>query len=120
MRRSINKHRALHEVIKKFSFRLFHRRDGRFHHFHRMEWRFLPGEDAKRTAHRNGAAVVASLRNLANGLYESETDEGGHAAVMVPATDLYERVAALATLKEPAGAMARPVRHHVQMNINPG
>lgn len=28
------------------------------------------GEDACRTANRNGAAVLASLRNLANGLYE--------------------------------------------------
>ena len=28
------------------------------------------GEDANRTADRNGAAVLASLRNLANGLYE--------------------------------------------------
>jgi predicted transposase YbfD/YdcC len=28
------------------------------------------GEDANRTAHRNGAAVLASLRNLANGVYE--------------------------------------------------
>lgn len=27
-------------------------------------------EDANRTANRNGAAVLASLRNLANGLYE--------------------------------------------------
>jgi hypothetical protein len=28
------------------------------------------GEDANRTAHRQGAAVLASLRNLANGVYE--------------------------------------------------
>lgn len=28
------------------------------------------GEDANRTANRSGAAVLASLRNLANGLYE--------------------------------------------------
>ena len=28
------------------------------------------GEDANRTAHPQGAAVLASLRNLANGLYE--------------------------------------------------
>ena len=28
------------------------------------------GEDACRTASRNGAAVLASLRNLANGIYE--------------------------------------------------
>jgi hypothetical protein len=28
------------------------------------------GEDANRTANRNGAAVLASLRNLANGIYE--------------------------------------------------
>ena len=28
------------------------------------------GEDACRTAHRQGAAVLASLRNLANGIYE--------------------------------------------------
>lgn len=28
------------------------------------------GEDANRTAHRQGAAVLASFRNLANGLYE--------------------------------------------------
>lgn len=30
------------------------------------------GEDANRTADRNGAAVLASLRNLTNGLYELE------------------------------------------------
>lgn len=30
------------------------------------------GEDACRTAHRAGAEVLASLRNLANGLYELE------------------------------------------------
>jgi hypothetical protein len=30
------------------------------------------GEDACRTADRNGAAVLASFRNLANGLYELE------------------------------------------------
>jgi predicted transposase YbfD/YdcC len=30
------------------------------------------GEDANRTAHRNGAAVLATLRNLANGIYELE------------------------------------------------
>ena len=30
------------------------------------------GEDACRTANRPGAAVLASLRNLANGLYELE------------------------------------------------
>lgn len=28
------------------------------------------GEDANRTANRKGAAVLASLRNLANGIYE--------------------------------------------------
>jgi len=28
------------------------------------------GEDANRTAHRKGAAALASLRNLANGIYE--------------------------------------------------
>ena len=32
------------------------------------------GEDANRTADRNGAAVLASLRNLANGLYERERE----------------------------------------------
>lgn len=32
------------------------------------------GEDACRTADRNGAAVLASLRNLANGLYELERE----------------------------------------------
>jgi hypothetical protein len=30
------------------------------------------GEDANRTAHRPGAEVLATLRNLANGLYELE------------------------------------------------
>ena len=32
------------------------------------------GEDACRTAHRSGAAVLASLRNLTNGLYELERE----------------------------------------------
>lgn len=32
------------------------------------------GEDANRTADRHGAAVLASLRNLANGLYELERE----------------------------------------------
>lgn len=32
------------------------------------------GEDANRTANRTGAAVLASLRNLANGLYELERE----------------------------------------------
>jgi hypothetical protein len=32
------------------------------------------GEDANRTADRTGAAVLASLRNLANGIYELERD----------------------------------------------
>lgn len=32
------------------------------------------GEDANRTADRRGAAVLASLRNLANGLYELEKE----------------------------------------------
>jgi hypothetical protein len=34
------------------------------------------GEDANHTADRNGAAVLASLRNLANGLYELERERG--------------------------------------------
>jgi predicted transposase YbfD/YdcC len=34
------------------------------------------GEDANRTADRNGAAVLASLRNLANGIYELERERG--------------------------------------------
>ena len=34
------------------------------------------GEDANRTAHRNGAAVLASLRNLANGIYELARERG--------------------------------------------
>jgi predicted transposase YbfD/YdcC len=38
------------------------------------------GEDACRTASRNGAAVLASLRNLANGLYELQK-ERKHTAV---------------------------------------
>lgn len=33
------------------------------------------GEDANRTAHRQGAAVLASLRNLANGLYELQKEQ---------------------------------------------
>jgi len=33
------------------------------------------GEDANRTANRQGAAVLASLRNLANGLYELQKDQ---------------------------------------------
>lgn len=32
------------------------------------------GEDACRTTNRNGAAVLASLRNLANGLYELQKE----------------------------------------------
>jgi hypothetical protein len=32
------------------------------------------GEDANRTADRNGAAVLASLRNLASGLYELQKE----------------------------------------------
>jgi len=32
------------------------------------------GEDANRTANRNGAALLASLRNLANGIYELERE----------------------------------------------
>ena len=32
------------------------------------------GEDANRTASRNGAAALASLRNLANGIYELEKE----------------------------------------------
>jgi hypothetical protein len=32
------------------------------------------GEDANRTADRNGAAVLASLRNLANGIYELQKE----------------------------------------------
>jgi hypothetical protein len=32
------------------------------------------GEDACRVAHRKGAAVLASLRNLANGIYELERE----------------------------------------------
>jgi hypothetical protein len=32
------------------------------------------GEDACRTAHRQGAAVLASLRNLANGSYELQKE----------------------------------------------
>jgi len=32
------------------------------------------GEDANRTAGRKGAAVLASLRNLANGIYELEKE----------------------------------------------
>ncbi len=34
------------------------------------------GEDACRVAHRQGAAVLASLRNLANGIYELERHHG--------------------------------------------
>ena len=32
------------------------------------------GEDANRTANRNGAAVLATLRNLANGIYELQKE----------------------------------------------
>ena len=32
------------------------------------------GEDANRTAHRQGAAVLASLRNLAIGIYELQRE----------------------------------------------
>jgi hypothetical protein len=32
------------------------------------------GEDANRTANRNGAAVLASFRNLANGVYELQKE----------------------------------------------
>jgi predicted transposase YbfD/YdcC len=38
------------------------------------------GEDACRVKDRNGAAVLASLRNLANGIYELER-EGGRTRV---------------------------------------
>jgi hypothetical protein len=34
------------------------------------------GEDANRTAHRHGAAVLASLRNLANGICELARERG--------------------------------------------
>ena len=34
------------------------------------------GEDANRTTDRNGAAVLASLRNLANGIYELARERG--------------------------------------------
>ena len=34
------------------------------------------GEDACRTAHRRGAEVLATLRNLANGLCELERERG--------------------------------------------
>jgi len=34
------------------------------------------GEDANRTAHRQGAAVLASLRNLANGIDELARERG--------------------------------------------
>lgn len=33
------------------------------------------GEDANRTANRQGAAVLASLRNLANGVYEIQKEQ---------------------------------------------
>lgn len=33
------------------------------------------GEDANRTASRKGAAVLASLRNLANGIYELQKEK---------------------------------------------
>jgi len=33
------------------------------------------GEDANRTANRQGAAVLASLRNLANGVYELQKQQ---------------------------------------------
>jgi len=35
------------------------------------------GEDANRTADRNGAAVLASLRNLTNGIYELARERKG-------------------------------------------
>lgn len=35
---------------------------------------FTLGEDANQTANRQGAAVLASLRNLANGLYEIQKE----------------------------------------------
>ena len=38
------------------------------------------GEDACRTAHRQGAAVLASLRNLAIGVYELQREREGTAA----------------------------------------
>ena len=39
---------------------------------HRRDVTF--SEDANRTANRNGASVLASLRNLANGLFELQKD----------------------------------------------
>jgi predicted transposase YbfD/YdcC len=38
------------------------------------------GEDACRTAHRNSAAVLATFRNLANGLYELQRERHGTSA----------------------------------------
>lgn len=38
------------------------------------------GEDANRTANRNGAWVLASFRNLANGIYELQKDRKATAA----------------------------------------
>jgi len=38
------------------------------------------GEDANRTADRNGAPVLASLRNLANGIYELQKEREKTAA----------------------------------------
>jgi len=38
------------------------------------------GEDANRTVNRNGASVLASLRNLANGLYELQKERNATTA----------------------------------------
>ena len=55
------------------------------------------GEDANRTANRKGAAVLASLRNLANGIYELQKELKTHhrrlAQILVPAANLHDRLA---------------------------
>jgi predicted transposase YbfD/YdcC len=41
-------------------------------------------EDACRTANRNGAAILASFRNLANGLYELQRERKNTTADSLP------------------------------------
>jgi len=64
------------------------------------------GEDACRTQSRPAAAVLASLRNLAIGAYELARERGRthrrHAQVVVSATDLFNLLAAAATLARAA------------------
>ena len=72
----------------------------------------------------HGAAVLASLRNLANGIYELARERGahagGHAALVVSPADFHQRVAAAAALKEPGRRAGRFHWPHGQNQNKPG